>query len=94
VEREQSSGPRRWEGGLTEHGLQPNQARDEVVKVDGEVFLRVAQDDQLEQVIGQLDSCRGRAQTKYNHVIGCYSSIIADVAKYGHQPEKKAGYDI
>ena len=45
--------------GLTEHGLQPDQAGDEVVKVDGEVFLRVAQDDQLEQVIGQLDSWKG-----------------------------------
>lgn len=40
------------EGPLTVHGLQPDQTRDEVVKVDRHVGLCVAQDDQLEQVVG------------------------------------------
>lgn len=42
--------------GLTVHGLQSDQAGDKVVKVDGHVGLRVAQDDQLEQVVGQLET--------------------------------------
>lgn len=37
---------------LTVHGLQPDQTRDKVVEVDGHVGLGVAQDDQLEQVVG------------------------------------------
>lgn len=41
---------------LTVHGLQPDQAGDKVVKVDSHVGLRVAQDDQLEQVVGQLET--------------------------------------
>lgn len=40
------------EGPLTVHGLQPDQTRDKVVEVDGHVSLGVAQDDQLEQVVG------------------------------------------
>lgn len=44
---------------LTEHGLQPDQAGDEVVEVHGHVGLRVAQDDQLEQLVGQLETWRG-----------------------------------
>lgn len=42
--------------GLTVHGLQSHQAGDKVVKVDGHVGLRVAQDDQLEQLVGQLET--------------------------------------
>lgn len=37
---------------LTVHGLQSDQTRDEIVEVDGHVGLGVAQDDQLEQVVG------------------------------------------
>lgn len=48
---------RREEGPLTVHGLQSDQTRDEVVEVDGHVGLRVAQDDQLEQGVGQLEPC-------------------------------------
>ena len=42
--------------GLTEHGLQSDQTGDKVVKVDGHVGLRVAQDDQLEQLVGQFET--------------------------------------
>lgn len=48
---------RREEGPLTVHGLQSDQTRDEVVEVDGHVGLGVAQDDQLEQVVVQLEAC-------------------------------------
>ena len=41
---------------LTEHHLQTHEAPHKVVKVDGEVLFSVAQDDQLEQVIGQLEA--------------------------------------
>lgn len=44
--------------GLTEHGLQSHQTGNKVVKVDSHVLLRVAQDDQLEQVVGQLETWR------------------------------------
>ena len=40
--------------GLTEHGLQSDQTGDKVVKVHRHVGLRVAQDDQLEQLVVQL----------------------------------------
>lgn len=43
---------------LTVHGLQSDQTGDEVVKVDSHVGLRVAQDDQLEQCVGQLETWR------------------------------------
>lgn len=39
---------------LTVHGLQSDQTSDKVVKVYTHVVLRVAQDDQLEQVVIQL----------------------------------------
>lgn len=59
-----------WEGReettrsqLTEHRLQSDQTGDKVVKVDSHVLLRVAQDDQLEQVVGQLKAWRGGGQT-------------------------------
>lgn len=41
---------------LTEHGLQADQTCDKIVKVDIHVFLGVAQDDQLEQVVIQLET--------------------------------------
>lgn len=41
---------------LTEHRLQSDQTGDKVVKVDSHVFLCVSQDDQLEQVVGQLET--------------------------------------
>lgn len=41
---------------LTVHGLQSDQTGDKVVKVHGHVGLCVAQDDQLEQVVGQLET--------------------------------------
>lgn len=41
---------------LTVHGLQSDQTGDKVVKVHGHVGLSVAQDDQLEQVVGQLET--------------------------------------
>lgn len=44
--------------GLTEHGLQSDQTGDKVVKVDSHVCLCVAQDDQLEQMVCQLESWR------------------------------------
>lgn len=42
--------------GLTEHGLQSDQTGNKVVKVDRHVGLCVAQNDQLEQVVGQLET--------------------------------------
>lgn len=42
--------------GLTEHGLQSHQTGDKVVKVERHVILGVAQDDQLEQLVGQLET--------------------------------------
>lgn len=40
--------------GLTEHGFQSDQTGDKVVEVHGHVFLRVAQDDELEELVRQL----------------------------------------
>lgn len=45
-----------FELALTVHGLQSDQAGDEVVKVHRHVVLRVAQDDQLEQLVVQLEA--------------------------------------
>ncbi len=42
--------------GLTVHGLQSDQTGDKVVKVNGHISLCVAQDDQLEQVVVQLET--------------------------------------
>lgn len=52
---------------LTVHGLQPDQAGDKVVKVDSHVGLRVAQDDQLEQVVGQLETWEETKNGKSDH---------------------------
>lgn len=41
---------------LTVHGLQSDQTGDKVVKVYAHVGLGVAQDDQLEQVVAQLET--------------------------------------
>jgi len=43
---------------LTEHRLQSDQTGDKVVKVDSHVFLRVAQNNELKQVVGQLEAWR------------------------------------
>lgn len=40
--------------GLTEHGLQADEAADEGVEVDGEVGLGVARDEELVQLLGQF----------------------------------------
>ena len=53
--------------GLTVHGLQSDQAGDKVVKVDGHVGLRVAQDDQLEQVVGQLETWERKQENQERH---------------------------
>ena len=57
---------------LTEHGLQANQTGDEVVKVDRHVGLRVPQDDQLEQVVGQLEACLPHTHTHANDRIDLF----------------------
>lgn len=51
-------------GGLTEHGFQSDQTGDKVVEVDRQVVLGVAQDDELEQVVGQLETCVHEGNTK------------------------------
>lgn len=41
---------------LTEHGLQPHQAAHEVVKVHGQVGLRVAGDNEFIQLLVELEA--------------------------------------
>lgn len=53
------------------HGLQSDQAGDKVVKVNGHVGFCVAQDDQLEQVVGQLETCRLKS---HPHLIGAHGA--------------------
>lgn len=51
---------------LTVHGLQSDQTRDKVVKVNSHVLLRVAQDDQLEQVVVQLEPWKREQRTQHS----------------------------
>lgn len=43
--------------GLTEHHLQPDQAVDKVIKVHGQVRVRVPGDDDLEDGVVQGEAC-------------------------------------
>lgn len=52
----QANSSKRQNVALTVHGFQSDQTGDKVVKVDTHVGLRVAQDDQLEKVVGQLET--------------------------------------
>lgn len=47
---------------LTEHGLQAHETGDEVVEVDGQVLLCVAQNNQLEYMVVQLEAWRGNRE--------------------------------
>lgn len=61
---------------LTEHGLQPNQAGNKVVKVNCQVSLSVTQYDQLEQVVCQLEPWGNNRQTiGGNHLKARYAFI-------------------
>lgn len=54
---------------LTVHGLQSDQTGDKVVKVYAHVFLRVAQDDQLEQVVIQLKTWKRNEQNAWHSLL-------------------------
>lgn len=65
---------------LTVHGLQSDQTSDKVVKVYTHVVLRVAQDDQLEQVVIQLKTWKRKEQNAWNSSIPkCQNAPVSSV---------------
>lgn len=64
VRRREDLGQRRWNKppprktagvSLTEHGIQPDQAADEVVKIHVPSFIRVASDDHVVEMFIQME---------------------------------------
>lgn len=56
LNREGRVGGRKTEG-LTAHGVQSHQAANEIVKVHVAVFITIATDNQLEEVLIQRETC-------------------------------------